>query len=57
LWAKGFKSEDIIREMFPVYGRKFLSRKAVHNCGKRFSDDEDVETEVQKCLRQQSKDW
>jgi hypothetical protein len=26
-------------------------------CGKRFADDEDVETEVRKWLRQQSKDF
>jgi hypothetical protein len=35
-------------------------RKAVHNwvekCGKLFADDEEVETEVRKWLRQQSKD-
>jgi histone-lysine N-methyltransferase SETMAR len=28
-----------------------------HLCGKRFADDEDVETLVQKWLRQQSKDF
>jgi hypothetical protein len=37
-----------------------LSRKAVHNwvdkSGKRFADDEEVETEVRKWLRQQSED-
>jgi hypothetical protein len=36
--------------MFPTYGRKLLSRKAVDNwvekCGKRFADDEEIETEV-----------
>jgi hypothetical protein len=31
LWVKGLNAEDIHKEMFPVYGRKFLSRKAVHN--------------------------
>jgi hypothetical protein len=38
-----------------------LSRKAVHSLlkkrGKRFTDDEEVETEVQKWLRQQSKNF
>jgi hypothetical protein len=38
-----------------------LSRKAVNNWveknGKRFADDEEVETEVRKRLRQQSKDF
>jgi hypothetical protein len=42
--------------MFPVYGGEC---KAVHNlnekCGRRFADEE-VETEVRKWLRQQSKD-
>jgi hypothetical protein len=36
--------------MFPVYGWECLSRKAVHiwdeKRGKRFAEDEDVETEV-----------
>jgi hypothetical protein len=31
LWAKGFNTVDIHREMFPVYGGKCLSRKAFHN--------------------------
>jgi hypothetical protein len=47
--------------MFPVYGGKCLSRKAVHNRvekrGRRFADDEEVETEVRKWLRQQPKDF
>jgi hypothetical protein len=30
LWAKGLNAKDIHKEMFPVYGRKCLSRKAVH---------------------------
>jgi hypothetical protein len=54
LWAKGFNAKDIHKEMFPVYGRKCLSLKAVHNWGekrgKRFADDEEVETEVRKWL-------
>jgi hypothetical protein len=61
LWAKEHNAKDIHIEMFPLYGGKCLSRKVVHNwfeksqpwC-KRFADEE-VETEVRKWLRQQSK--
>jgi hypothetical protein len=46
--------------MFPVYGGKCLSRKPVHvweeKRGRCFFDDEEVETEVEKRPRQQSKD-
>jgi hypothetical protein len=31
LWAEGLNAKDIYKEMFPVYGVKRLSRKAVHN--------------------------
>jgi hypothetical protein len=31
LWAKGLNAKDIHKEMFPIYGGKCLSRKAVHN--------------------------
>jgi hypothetical protein len=59
LWAKGRNAKDIHKEMFSVYGGKCLSRKAVHNWvekrGKIFADDEEVETEVRKWLRQQTK--
>jgi arsenate reductase-like glutaredoxin family protein len=45
--------------MFPFYGVKCLSCKAVHNWvkkhGSSFTDDEEVETEELKWLRQQSK--
>jgi hypothetical protein len=37
LFAKGLNSKDIHKEMFPVYGGKCLSRKAVHNWVKKFS--------------------
>jgi hypothetical protein len=61
LWAKGLNAKDIHKEMFPVYGGMCLSRSAVHSWvqkhGKRFSEDEEVETEVRKYLRQQSKDF
>jgi hypothetical protein len=29
LWAKGLNAKGIHKEMFPVYGEKCLSRKAV----------------------------
>jgi hypothetical protein len=64
LWAEGLHAKDICKEMFPVYGRKCLLCKVVHNwiekChrgGKCFADDEEAETEAQKWLRQQSKDF
>jgi hypothetical protein len=31
LWPKGLNAKDIHEEMFPVYGRKCLSHKAVHS--------------------------
>jgi hypothetical protein len=37
LWAKGLDTKDIYKEMFPVYGEKCLSRKAVHNWVEEFS--------------------
>jgi hypothetical protein len=59
LWAKGLNANNIYKEMFSVYCGKCLSRKEVHSCvkkrGKSFADDEGVETEVRKWLRQQSK--
>jgi hypothetical protein len=60
LWEKGLNAKDAHKEMFPVYVGKCLSRKAVYNWvekrDKYFADDEVVETEVLKWLRQQSKD-
>jgi hypothetical protein len=57
LWAKGLNAKGIRKEMFLVYYVKCLSRKTVHNWvekrGRRFADDEEVESEVQKWLRQQ----
>jgi hypothetical protein len=44
--------------MFPVYDGKCLSRKAGHSwVEKRSADDEEVETDVRKWLRQQSNDF
>jgi hypothetical protein len=37
LWEKGLNAKDIHKEMFPVYGGKCLSRKAVHNWAEKFS--------------------
>jgi transposase len=37
LWAKLFKAKDIHKEIFPVYGGKCLSRKAVQNWVEKFS--------------------
>jgi hypothetical protein len=37
LLAKGLNAKDIHKEMFPLYGGKCLSCKAVHNWVKKFS--------------------
>jgi hypothetical protein len=37
LWAKGLNAKDINKEMFPVYGGKCLSHKAVHNWVDKFT--------------------
>jgi hypothetical protein len=62
LWAKVLNAKDIHKELFPVYGGKCLSRKAVRNWVEKFSqgrskvaDDvrpgaEVVETTVKKRL-------
>jgi hypothetical protein len=61
LWARGLNAKDIHKEMFPVYGGMCLSFKMVHiwveKRDKRFANDEEVETEVRKWLRQQLKDF
>jgi hypothetical protein len=61
LWAKALSAMGIHKEMFPVYGMKCLSHKAVHNWVEKFSQGRsevaDDETEVQNFLRQQSKDF
>jgi hypothetical protein len=53
--------KDIDKEMFPVYGGKCLSRKAVNRWVEKFSEGSwkvaDDETEVHKWLKQQSKDF
>jgi hypothetical protein len=61
LSAKGHNAKVIHKEIFPVYGGKCLSRKAVHNWVEKFSEGRlkvaDDETEVRKWLRPQSKDF
>jgi hypothetical protein len=61
LGTKELNAQDIHKEMFAMRGGRCLSRKAVHNWvekrGNFFADDEEVETEVRKWLRQQSKDF
>jgi hypothetical protein len=61
LWAKGLNAKNIHKEMFRVYDEKCLSRKVVNNWVENrvnnFADDEEVEMEVWKWLRQQSKDF
>jgi hypothetical protein len=60
LWAKGLNANYIHKEMFPVYGGKCLSRKAVHNRVEKFSRGRskvaDDARQVWKWLRQQSED-
>jgi hypothetical protein len=36
LWAKGLDAKDIHKEMFPVFGWKCLSCKAVHTWVEKF---------------------
>jgi hypothetical protein len=38
LWAKELNAKDIHKQIFPVYGGKCLSRKAVHSWVKKFSE-------------------
>jgi hypothetical protein len=61
LWAKGLNLKDIHKEMFPVYGGKCLSRKAVHNWVEKFSQGRskitDDETEMRKWLKQRPKNF
>jgi hypothetical protein len=37
LWAKGLNAKDINKEIFPVYGVKCSSLKAIHNWIDKFS--------------------
>jgi hypothetical protein len=38
LWAEGLNADNIHKKMFPVYGGKCLSCKAVHNWVEKFSE-------------------
>jgi hypothetical protein len=59
LRAKGLNANYIHKEMFPICDGKCMPRNAFHNWfekrEKYFADDEEVETEVWKWLRRQSK--
>jgi uncharacterized protein (UPF0147 family) len=60
LWSKGLNTKDIHKEVFPVYGGKCLSRKAVHNWVRKFKDvrkSQMMPEQVRKWLRQQSEDF
>jgi hypothetical protein len=50
-WAEGLSAKDIHKEMFAVYVGKCSSLKPFHLGCKHFADDKEVETEVQKQLR------
>jgi hypothetical protein len=63
LWANGLNVKDIHEEVFPVYGEKCPSRKAVHSWVEKFSQGhlkvaydarpgaEAAETKIKKLLR------
>jgi hypothetical protein len=58
--GKRTNAKDIHKDIFPVYGGKCLSHKAVHNWVEKFSQGRskvaDDTREMWKWLRQQSKD-
>jgi hypothetical protein len=59
LWVKGVNAKNVHKAMFPAYGGKCFPVNwyiPYHFGGKHFADNEEVETEVRKWLRQQSKD-
>jgi hypothetical protein len=55
LCAKGLNAEDIHKEIFPFYVGNFCRVKRFHVGGKCFANDEEVETEMTKWPRQQSR--
>jgi hypothetical protein len=57
LCAEGLNAKDIHEEMLPIYGGKCLSRKAASIGSRSSLKDDEVETELRKWLRQQSKDF
>jgi hypothetical protein len=56
LLAEGINAKDIQKKCFLFMLGNVCRVKLFNLGGKRFSDDEEVETEVRKWLRQQSKD-
>jgi hypothetical protein len=60
LCVKGLNAKDIHKEIVPVYVGQCLSREAVHKWVEKRGNVSlmtEVETEVRKWLRQQSKDF
>jgi hypothetical protein len=61
LREKGHNAKNIYKDMFPVYSRKCFSHKAFHIWIQKYSQERlkvsDNETEVQKWLKQKSKDF
>jgi hypothetical protein len=55
--SQGLVAKNIHKEMFPVYGESVCRVKRFSLCSRHFVDDEEVETEVRKWLRQQSIDF
>jgi hypothetical protein len=61
LWAKGLNAKDIRKEMFMVGSVRHVKQFTIglgnyHFGDKSFANDEEIEMEVQKRLRQHSKD-
>jgi hypothetical protein len=57
LRAKEFNAKDIHKEIFLFAVGSLCRVKRISLGAKYFADDEEVETEVRKWLRQQSKDF
>jgi hypothetical protein len=56
LWTKGLNAKDIHKKCFLFTLGNVCRVKRFRLGGRRFADDEEVETELRKWLRQQSKD-
>jgi hypothetical protein len=54
---KRLNAKDIHKGMFSLYDGKCFSRKMFPSWRQHFADDEEVETELRKWLKQQSKDF
>jgi hypothetical protein len=57
LWAKGLHERDIHKECFLFTVGSACRVKLFSLGGKHFADDEEVEMDVRKWLRKQSKDF